>query len=366
MYHATTPRRPVRFLAGWPDMRRSLLLLLLVVWFACGRTDVVTFDSLPLVVDAGRDAGRDAGALRDAGVDAGLDAGLDGGFVPKPCIDGTFSLSPAEPVVMMVLDRSGSMDTLISSTQTRWEALVASLQATLPQVDQRMQLGGLAFPSSNTDACTVPAVAGIWPARGNVPLLLSNLSALMPSGPTPTQSALQVASQVLRGRRASNSARALVLATDGEPTCTANPLDDVLLELSRAADDGIPTYVIGIADDPSLRPSLQAMALAGTRPRAGAQGFYSAQSATELQLAFRTVRDQVGACSFLTSSVPDSDGGIRVTFDGVDVPVDQGGTGGWRWTDRDNGELVLVGPVCDRAITRPSSLVVTVACQRRP
>lgn len=344
-------------------MRR--LLLLPALWFACGRTDVVTFDQLPVSVDAGRDAGaRDAGL--DAGLDAGVDAGIDAGFVPKPCIDGTFTLSPAEPVVMMVLDRSGSMDTLISPSQTRWEALVASLQATLPQVDQRMQLGGLAFPSSNTDACTVPAVAGIWPARGNVPLLLSNLASLTPSGPTPTQSALQVASQVLRGRRASNSARALVLATDGEPTCTASPLDDVLTELRGAAADGIPTYVIGIADDPSLRPSLQAMAVAGTRPRVGAQAFYSAQSPAELQLAFRTVRDQVGACSFLTSSVPDADGGIRVTFEGVEVPVSTGAMPGWRWTDRDNGELTLIGGVCDRAIARPSNLIVTVSCQRRP
>jgi hypothetical protein len=285
--------------------------------------------------------------------------------VPKPCIDGTFSLSPAEPVVMMVLDRSGSMDALISPSQTRWEALVASLQATLPQVDQRMQLGGLAFPTSTTDPCTVPPIAGIWPARGNVPLLVSNLSSLRPEGPTPTQSALQVASQVLRGRRASNSARAMVLATDGQPTCTGNPLPDVLDELSRAARDGIPTYVIGIADDPSLRPALQAMAVAGARPRPGALGFYSAQSPTELQLAFRTVRDQVGACSFLTNSVPDGDGGIRVTFEGLQVPVDQGGSGGWRWTDRDNGELALVGSICDRAITRPSSLVVTVSCSGR-
>lgn len=344
-------------------MRR--LLLLPALWFACGRTDVVTFDQLPVSVDAGRDAGaRDAGL--DAGVDAGFDAGIDAGFVPKPCIDGTFTLSPAEPVVMMVLDRSCSMDTLISPTQTRWEALVASLQATLPQVDQRMQLGGLAFPSSNADACVVPDVAGIWPARGNVPLLLANLSALTPSGPTPTQSALQVASQVLRGRRASNSARALVLATDGEPTCTSMPLDDVLLELRHAAADGIPTYVIGIADDPLLRPSLQAMAVAGTRPRAGGQAFYSAQSSAELQLAFRTVRDQVGACSFLTSSVPDADGGIRVTFEGVEVPVSTQAMPGWRWTDRDNGELTLVGAVCDRAIARPANLIVTVSCQRRP
>lgn len=344
-------------------MRWTSFVLLLLT-FTCGRTEVVRFDlPAPLPVDAGTDAGRRV----DAGVDAGFDAGLvDAGFVPKPCIDGTFSLSPAEPVVMMVLDRSCSMDTFISPTQTRWEAVVSSLQATLPQVDQTMQLGGLAFPSNNTDPCTVPSVAGIWPARGNVMLLLANLNSLRPDGPTPTQSALQVASQVLRGRRAGNAARAMVLATDGDPTCTADPLGDTLAELRRAAADGIPTYVIGIADDLALRAPLQAMSEAGSRPRPGAQGFYSAQSPADLQLAFRTIRDQVGACSFLTSSVPDRDGGIKVTFEGTEVPADDGGgMNGWRWTDRDNGELALLGPVCARAVARPSSLIITVSCGAR-
>ncbi len=345
-------------------MRRLVWLGLMSI--ACGRTEVVTFTLPPTVtVDAGRDAGsRDAGA--DAGVDAGFDAGpIDAGFVPKPCLDGTFSLSPAEPVVMLVLDRSCSMDALISSTQTRWEAVVSSLEATLPQVDRTMQLGGLAYPISIGEPCVIPPQAGIWPARGNVSLLVSNLRSLRPEGPTPTEAALGAAGQVLRARRAGNSARAMVLATDGEPTCTSSPLADTLTELRRAATDGIPTYVIGIADDSTLRASLQAMSLAGSRPRAGSQGFYSAQSPAELQLAFRTIRDQVGACSFLTSSVPDSDGGIRVTFEGAEVPTDDGGIGGWRWTDRENGELALTGPVCARAVARPSSLVVTVSCSAR-
>ncbi len=340
-------------------MRRLLLPGLLVL--ACGRTELESFNLPPITVTP--DSGRDAGAPRDAGVDAGVDAGLvDAGFVPKPCIVGTFSLSPAEPVVMLVLDRSGSMDTFISSTETRWEAVVSSLAATLPQVDQTMQLGGLAFPSNTGDLCVVPSVSGVWPARGNVSLLLSSLRSLRPEGPTPTESALSVASQVLRARRAGNSARAMVLATDGAPTCTANPLPDSLSELRRAAADGIPTYVIGVADDAALRAPLQAMAEAGSRPRSGPQGFYSAQSPADLQLAFRTIRDQVGSCSFLTSSVPDGDGGIRVTFEGAEVASDDGGLSGWRWTDRENGELALLGPVCARAVARPSSLIVTVSC----
>ncbi|MBL8917320.1 MAG: VWA domain-containing protein [Myxococcaceae bacterium] len=339
---------------------RLPVFLMLSALLACGRTEPVRYDSLvsPMVLDAGQDAGRS-----DAGVDAGVDAGpVDAGFVPKPCINGTFTLAPAEPVVMMVLDRSCSMDTIFANGVTRWEAVVASLRAVLPSVDQQMQLGGLAYPTNETDPCNVPTSSGIWPARGNVPLLLSNLASIRPTGSTPTTDALKVAGQVLRGRRTGNAARAMVLATDGQPTCTTNPLADSLTELRRAATDGIPTYVIGIADDPSLRAALQQMSIAGSRPRPGMQGFYSAQSPTELQLAFSTIRDQVGACSFLTNSVPDLTGTIRVTFEGAEVPYDESGMNGWRWTDRENGELTLFGPVCARAIARPSNLVVTVLC----
>ncbi len=221
---------------------------------------------------------------------------------------------------------------------------------------------GVRVPALTSDLCVVPSISGVWPARGNVSLLLSSLRSLRPEGPTPTESALSVASQVLRARRAGNSARAMVLATDGAPTCTANPLAGSLSELRRAAADGSPTCVIGVADDAALRAPLQAMAEAGSRPRSSPQGFYSAQSPADLQLAFRTIRDQVGSCSFLTSSVPDGDGGIRVTFEGAEVASDDGGLSGWRWTDRENGELALLGPVCARAVARPSSLIVTVSC----
>ncbi|MCA3011464.1 MAG: hypothetical protein INH41_03595, partial [Myxococcaceae bacterium] len=62
------------------------------------------------------------------------------------------------------------------------------------------------------------------------------------------------------------------------------------------------------------------------------------------------------------SSVPDAQGSIIVSLDGARVPFDETGQQGWRWTDRDNGELTLVGDVCTRAIARPASIVVSVTC----
>ena len=349
-------------------MRRLLHLVLAFAGTGCLCSGLqLEHDLRPVEVSSTPDAGGtvDAGSLPDAGVDAGVDAGArDAGFVPRPCIAGTFTAFPAEPVVMLVLDRSSSMGVAFSATQTRWEAVLASLVATLPGQDATMQLGGVAFPNlaENAPACTVPLP--MEPERSNARRFISSVANRQPEGETPTTAAVLVATEVLRRRRASNVARAIVLATDGEPTCTPNPVTVLVQYLEQSAAAGIPTWVVGLTGDPALEASLNAMARAGSRPLSGGRAFYAAQSAVELEAAFAAIRDQVRACSFLTESVPDRDGGISVSFGGAEVPSDDGGMSGWRWTDRENGEFALLGSSCTQAITNPSNVVVTVSCGR--
>lgn len=344
-------------------MRRLLHLVVAFAGAGCLCSDLqLEHDLRPVEVSSTPDAGTvDAGAAPDAGVDAGA---RDAGFVPRPCIAGTFTAFPAEPVVMLLLDRSSSMGVAFSATQTRWEAVLSSLVATLPAQDATMQIGGVAFPNlgENAPACRVPQP--MEPSRGNARRFISSVANRQPEGETPTTAAVILATGVLRKRRASNVARAMVLATDGEPTCTASPVTALVDYLERSAAAGIPTWVVGLTGDPALETSLNAMARAGSRPLSGGRAFYAAQSATELEAAFAAIRDQVSACSFLTESVPDRDGGITISFGGVEVPSDDGGVSGWRWTDRENGEFAFLGASCTQAIANPSSVVVTVSCGR--
>src|SRR4051812_41809074 len=85
--------------------RRILIALLLC---ACGRSNVYRYASS---FDAGE-------PMSDAGQ-------LDGGRVP--CIPGHITLVRANPVVMLVLDRSGSMGFRFGQV-TRWQALVNGLK----------------------------------------------------------------------------------------------------------------------------------------------------------------------------------------------------------------------------------------------
>jgi len=177
----------------------------------------------------------------------------------------------------------------------------------------------------------------------------------------------------------------LVLATDGAPDCNAalNPatcrcvagtrcniaercLDDkrTVDTIARYAAQSIPTYVVGIQDSASTSFSdvLDAMAVAGGRPRAGARKYYAATSSAELDAAFVAIRAQVGACTFLSSSVPSATGAITITLDGAVVPEDPSGRSGWRWVDKANGEIALSADFCGAATTS-AGFTATVSCE---
>jgi hypothetical protein len=351
--------RRVRFL-GLTVVGAVLVMLVI----GCGRTEVVRYTLAP--PDAGMAV--DAGPTPDAGIDAGVDAGVPDAGQPdagiKPCIDGRFTLTQAEPVVMLVIDRSGSMiDLFPGGTTSKWNAIRNALNQTLPAVDNTMQLGVVFFPIDGADDCEVPAVTALAPGRGQASIILNTIAVTEPRGLTPTSAAVRVAFDILSSRRAANTARGMVLATDGEPTCAT--LATVEDDLRMALDAGVPTWVVGIesSSQPDLTTALDAMARAGGRARIGTStAYFSATSATGVVDAFTAIRDQVAACSFLSESVPNLDGGISVTYGTEVVPFDPSGVSGWMWTDRNNGELVLRGSYCTRAITMPQPLHVLVSC----
>lgn len=301
------------------------------------------------------------------------------------CTEGDFSLEPATPSVMLVLDRSASMSSTLGSG-TRWSTMVGALDVALPPVDQTMELGLFLFPaaSSSGQECTVPDGPELWPATGQVSALLSRVRSSAMVGGTPTALALDAAAAALTSTRP----RAMVLATDGLPNCNASLstatcacpagtscvtaqrcIDDArtLERLATHADEGIPTWIIGIGDDVTSSAILDAMALAGGRPMSGAHHYAAATSPAALQAAFVTIRDELSSCTYTSPSVPDAAGAMVLTLDGVVVPEDASGTSGWTWSSRARGELVLRGAWCQRAIAAEAPVVrISVVCAEEP
>jgi len=307
------------------------------------------------------------------------------------CTAGRVLLTRANPTVMFVLDRSSSMNTAISSgrSQTRWQALGSALATVLPQVTNVVELGALLYPSTaaGSASCTVAAKADLNPAVGNVAALTKLMSSTSPGGSTPTASAIDTAAKLVLNIRAATSARALVLATDGAPDCNtalnANTcrcvgggsgagrgcgsgdrcLDDTrtVKVISSYETKGLPTYVVGIqsAGDTSFTEVLNAMADAGGRPRASSGlRYYAASSEADLNAALTAIRDLVGVCTYLTTSVPDPKGHIVLTVNGTALSTDQ-----WMWSNMNNGEVTLVGDACLAAAAQKSpAIVAEVEC----
>lgn len=360
-------------------MRALALIIVVGLVAACGRTEVVRYSEFPPVFDAGRpDAGSPDAGPPDAGPpDAGpFDAG--------PCMPRVAQVTPAVPIAVFVIDRSGSMnedlDGNMDGGTTRWDVLESSLRAVLPPLDQQLAMGALMYPVQG-QSCTAPSAVDLAAARGNASRLVNLFNSSSPLGGTPTAEALGVAATYLRNLRAASSARSMILATDGAPncnpalsrftcTCTSPPvldpncdapthcLDDrrTIDTIGRHFRENIPTYVIGLGSQLNMYAStLDAMAVAGGVPRTGpGPRYYSVTNQAELTDAFRRITSQLARCTFLVDGF-NPDETFTVEVGGMVVPE---GPTGWEWIDRPNRELALRGAACDQASLGASTRVL--------
>lgn len=358
----------------------------LVVATSCGTRTGLFVEDMPSM-DGGRDGA--AATSRDAAGDAPPDA--------VPCVPGRFDLTLARAQLMFVIDRSGSMDFALDRDEepapgqvSRWKALRDAFAAVLAPLEAEIDLGAKFYPESVADTnvarqgCYLDGAFVNAPGPNQLGALLQVFDTRSPFGGTPTSEATRMAADVLQGRR--GAARTLIIATDGAPNC--NPdlnrrtcvctvadgcgrqgaavqcLDDArtVQTIRTIADaDKIPVYVVGIGASTQAiyGQTLDAMAVAGGRPRAATPRYYPAQSQAELGSALTAIRDSVARCTYLTPSAPTDPDAITLEIGGVPVPRDVSRQNGWDWVDKDYGQLSLFGPACDDA-TNDAGTSVTV------
>src|SRR5262249_26364179 len=117
---------------------------------------------------------------------------------------------------------------------------------------------------------------------------------------------------------------------------------------------------IGIGVTGSFASTLDAMAVAGGRPRVGSPKYYAADTPAELTDAFTVVRDSVAKCSYITPSSPKDPDAITVEIDGKLLVRDPSHVDGWDWIDQAYGPLQLFGTAC--ATATAANVAGTVTC----
>ncbi len=301
-------------------------------------------------------------------------------------------LAPARADVVLLIDRSGSMNRpLASDPMLRWDALRTALATSLPPFDESIAFGASIFPvpeieGDRSTVCVASATLDVPVGARSVSAVLDAVDAHGPAGGTPTTAALEVAFAALRARAGPGVTQAVALTTDGGPNCdpvnagevwfgiAPETCPDMGIALSRCLDDdraiavmerglasGIPTYVIGMdVTEPVLVDAINRMAVAGGRPRDGAERFFDVRRPGDLGDAFAELSSEVASCAFVPIGTIETEEPI-VRVDGMEIARDDTRADGW--TRGASGTFELSGVACDRARRTGAVVVVDGICR---
>lgn len=357
---------PARHARARPLPRLTLGLALLAMPLAsCGAKSplyVDRFDASP-AVDAGTDAPADTGPP-----DAGLDAMV--------CVPGNVPLDASRVEVVFVIDRSGSMLANFEGLPpagtelSRWETLQASMVTALSVFDDRVGVGAKFFPSRSArpteDSCAVFPGLDVGIGPGHSPGVIAQFDRWRPAGGTPLGPATREALDALLARADDNTAQFIVVATDGQPTCTDDAVRQAFEVVRQAHEDhGIDSYVVGIASTDPEVAILDSLAVQGgrARPATEERRFYDARDPALLEGLLSEITRDLTRCVFNVPFPPGPEDSIDVLVSGVSIPRDEARTDGWDWTSDRRAQLSLFGDACAAAIDAGGAVRAIITCR---
>ena len=227
----------------------------------------------------------------------------DGGSAgTDACDEFEATVQPIPPAVMLLLDRSGSMnDTgfdLDDPDKSRWNSLYESVEAVISDgADETIAFGAKTFSTYNFGECGVSDDADVPVAVDNASAILDGIPGPLEMivGGTPTNLAIQKTLTIMDNYDANGGSKIIFLVTDGLISCTDNhaeSLAQAVEDLSAGVNDqNITTYVLGIAPSNSNQVinQLEQMAVAGGAPKDGPESFYRADDAEQLGQALADI-----------------------------------------------------------------------------
>jgi len=275
----------------------------------------------------------------------------------------TFGLSKVPPDLLVVLDKSGSMNqtpegaecggtgSVPPCTGGKWPQMTDAIKQVVTRTDDKMRWGLKFFPDNSQ--CGVGANPVVRIADRNATAVAFAMSQTNPNGATPTRVAVAGATTYL-ANLADPNPKFILLATDGLPNCalggtSATPdADGAVQAVTDSAKVGIPVFVIGIGSLPEAQSTLTAMAIAGGRAQAANPRYFPVANTAELVSVLDGIGDTIGSCSFGLGSAPPDPNNIRITVNGTKVPNDPTHANGWDY-GTGNTSLQLFGQWCDDA-----------------
>jgi hypothetical protein len=185
-------------------------------------------------------------------------------------------LAQANRSVVLVLDASGSMNAKLPSGQTRIEAAKAAVSEFAERMDGATRLSLRAYghqaPTQRKDCRDTALLVDFAPVATNRGDIAAKARALEARGYTPITHSLTLAAESIS--KEESAERVIVLVSDGQETCEADPC--VAAKAIAAADARLVIHTIGFGVGAASRMQLQCIASVA-RGR-----YFDAQDAREL------------------------------------------------------------------------------------
>jgi hypothetical protein len=295
------------------------------------------------------------------------------------CGQANVAIMPLPPDILIVQDRSGSMDDDQNDAtcnggcgaSSKWALVTAAINQVVAATDTTVNWGLKFFADMNAQCGVNPGVAVDVAAGSSAAVATAISGSTKANGGvnngsyTPTRAAVAAASAYLKTVTDTNS-KYILLATDGLPNCpegcsgnsctnTPNAAETTAVEsaITDAQTAGFKTFVVGIAtsSDPDANTALNGFAMAGGEPQTGGTtSYYSVNNTASLVTALNQIVGIVASCTIPLTNVPANLTNVAVSAtdaNGNIVVVKQDDPNGWSYDDpTTKANIILNGTAC--------------------
>ena len=337
-------------------------------------TTAVTSSSSTSGVDAsttGDDVASSEGTTMSVVGSSGDTTGIDeeSSGTTMDCPSAEVSFDPVVPVVVLLIDQSGSMTESFGG-QSRWNAvrnaLIDPTTGVVKNLENDVRFGLSLYTSFDGFAGgECPVLTETAPMVANYDAIADMFGDASPESETPTGESIEAVTAALVADPDTNP-KIIVLATDGEPDTCAQPnpqngQDESIAAAGAAFMAGIRTFVIGVGNGVSAG-HLQDVANAGAgwMPGDANAAYYVPSDQAALVAAFEEIIDGVRSCVLTldTAILPGQGDEGTVTINGEEIPYED--PNGWRVNSPT--EIELLGEACELIQSGDVEVVVEFTC----